>query len=332
MESPYERAEWNNIAAFIVVAEVGSFAKAAEQMRVGINTVRRSVQRLEDQVGFSLFYREVEGTRLTPEGRRLINAARDVQSSVRDLWRVASTTADTMAGPIRLAVTEGIGAFWLMPQLVRYLDDLNGLNRVELQCAMRSVDVLRLEAEISVQLVEPTNPNLIVRRLGYLHLVPWASAAYLERFGRPKTFADLANHRIVEQEADPIQPYDLDVLFGPGAAERMVLLKTNFSSGHYWAVLNGGGIGIMPSYAKMIGGLVEHVDIGFKLRTGIWMACHPEVLKSERHRKFVDWLAEAFSAQRYPWFGEDYVSPEEIERQFDRSALRDYFNGFVGRG
>ncbi len=26
------------------------------------------------------------------------------------------------------------------------------------------------------------------------------------------------------------------------------------------------------------------------------------------------------------------VSPEEIERQFDRSALRDYFNGFVGRG
>lgn len=329
MENPWGHTDWDHVRVFIAVADAGSFNRGAEQLNVGINTVRRAIQRLEDKFGFALFYREVDGARMTPEARRLVSAARDVERSVHDLWRVASASANTMAGPIRLAVTEGLGTFWLMPQLINYLDELNGLNRVELQCAMRSVDVLRLEAEISIQLVKPTDPALSVELLGYLYIVPWASADYLDRFGRPRSFRDLHSHRVVEQEADQVTPYKLDELFGKGAAERMVLLKTNFSSSHYWAVVKGAGIGMMPTYTKMIGGRLEHVDVDPVLQTPIWMASHPEVMKSERHRRFMAWLKEAFSAKRYPWFGEKYIAPSEIERIFERASLRDYFSGFV---
>lgn len=334
MDNSWGAADWDQIRLFVAVADAGSFNKAGEGLNLGHNTLRRAIQRLEDTLKFPLFYRNVGasgGVRLTPEGRRMIVAAREAEASITSVWRVAQQAADTMAGPIRLAITEGLGAFWLMPQLIPYLHDQSGARRVELQCAMRSVDVLRLEADISVQLEEPKNPDLIVRRLGYLHLIPWASSAYLERFGRPETFAELIDHRIVEQETDQLQGYKLDELFGPGSAEKMVLLKTNFSSAHYWALLNGGGIGLMPNYARMIGGLVEPVDLNFTFGTGIWMATHPEVLKSARHRKFADWLVECFSPKRFPWFGENYVSPDEIERTFKKSGIANYFSGFVAR-
>jgi DNA-binding transcriptional LysR family regulator len=331
MERAPGNADWDSIRVYVAVAKAGSFRKAAEELGLSVNTVRRVIERLEDQVGFALFYREAEGVRLTPEGRRVIAPAQDVEKTVTDLWRIAASSANTMAGPIRLAVTEGLGAFWLTPQLVKFLDEVRGQNRVELQCAMRSVDVLRLEADLSVQLEQPANPDLVVKRLGYLFLVPFASAGYLERFGRPKTFPDLATHRIVEQETDQLGGYNLDILFGPGARDRMVLLKTNFSSAHYWAIAKGAGIGLLPNYARMIGASVEHIDIGYHFRVPIFMASHPEVLKSARHRRFADWLSGCFSADRYPWFGESYMTPEEIEARFDRSGLEDYFSGFVAK-
>jgi hypothetical protein len=81
---------------------------------------------------------------------------------------------------------------------------------------------------------------------------------------------------------------------GRKIAERMVRMKTNFSSAHYWAVAKGAGIGLMPNYARAIGGDVEHVDLGFDFRVEIWLATHPEIAKSARHRTFIDFLTDSF--------------------------------------
>lgn len=333
MNNPWANVDWDLVRVFLAAADKGSFKGAADQVSMSINTVRRVIERMEDQFGCQLFYREPNGLRLTPEGRRIIASAREVENSVNDLWRIASASTNTMSGPIRVAVTEGIGTFWLMPQLSRFVDDVAGVNRIELQCAIKSVDVLRLEADISVQLEEPTNPDLVRRKLGTLHLVPWASAKYIKRFGMPNSFIDLAQHRIVEQEADRPKSFELSELFGPGVAERMVALKTNFSSAHYWAVTKGVGIGMMPTYARLIGGNIEPVPVpAMQLSLNIWMTCHPEVLKSARHRRFADWLAECFNPAKYPWFREEFISPEKIEEKFDRSVLAEYFDGFVAMG
>lgn len=330
METNWSNLDWNLIRMFVTTAECGSFKKASVLLSTSINTVRRDIERLEDQIGCALFFRQPNGVRLTAEGRRIIASARDVEKSVGDLWRLASASTTTAQGPIRLAITEGLGTFWLIPQLKSYLDQVAGLNRVELQCAMKSVDVLRLEADISIQFDEPKNPDLVRRKLGTLHLIPWAGQEYQKRFGLPQTLLELAQHRIVEQETDQLQNYGLDALFGPGAADRMVALKTNFSSAHYWAVSKGIGIGMLPSYAALIGGQVTPVAIaGLKLSPTIWLACHPEVTKSARHRRFIDWLVDCFEPAKYPWFRDEFIAPATLEANFDRAQLRAYFDGFV---
>ena len=327
-----EKLDWTDVRYFVVVADAGSFLKAASKAGISINTLRRSIDRLEDQLGYSLFVRTGEGAKLTHEGRRLVVGAREMEKSFADVVRVASAAADSLSGPVRLAVTEGIGTYWIVPQLVRYLDDLAGTpehTRVELQCAMRSVDIMRLEADISIQLEEPSNPDLIARRAGWLHLTTFASTDYLDRVGRPKTLADLASHRIVEQETEQLGQYPLDKIFGPGSHERMALLKTNFSSAHYWAVARGGGIGALPNYARLVGARLEHVDVGYNLRAPIWIAIHPELQKSARHRRLLDWLVDCFDARRYPWFGEKPVKPAELETMIRDSGIGGWFSDFL---
>ena len=204
MEHQWRNADWNSIRVFLAVARLCSFRKASEELGMSVNTARRTISRLEDQLGYLLLFREAEGVRLTDEGRRVVLAARDVESSVSDMWRVAAMAEREATGPIRLAITEGLGSFWLTPRIVDYMNDTGAQNRIELQCAMRSVDVLRMEADISVQLEMPNRPELKVKRLGYLHLTPFASTAYLEKFGRPKSVADMVNHRVVEQQDGPV--------------------------------------------------------------------------------------------------------------------------------
>lgn len=329
MEHQWRNADWNSIRVFLAVARLNSFRKAAEELGMSVNTVRRTISRLEDILGYPLLFRESEGVRLTDEGRRVVLAARDVENSVSDMWRVASMAERDANGPIRLAITEGLGSFWLTPRIVDYINDTGAQNRIELQCAMRSVDVLRMEADISVQLERPNRPELKTKRLGYLHLKPFASRSYLERFGHPKNVADMVNHRVVEQQTDQLRGYELDKIFGPQIANRMVRMKTNFSSAHYWAVAKGAGIGLMPNYARAIGGNVEHIDLGFDFRVEIWLATHPEVTKSARHRNFIDFLTESFDDRKFPWFGPKTMTPEEIEIQFSREDLRSYFEGFT---
>ena len=125
--------------------------------------------------------------------------------------------------------------------------------------------------------------------------------------------------------------YELDKVFGPKIAERMVRMKTNFSSAHYWAVAKGAGIGLMPNYARAIGGNVEHVDLGFDFRVEIWLATHPEVAKSARHRGFIDFLTDSFDDRKFPWFGAATMNPADIEKQFSREDLKSYFEGFTAR-
>jgi hypothetical protein len=133
----------------------------------------------------------------------------------------------------------------------------------------------------------------------------------------------------VEQETDQLKSYDLDRLFGPGSTERMMRLKTNFSSAHYWAVAKGVGIGLLPSYARLIGARVVHMPTEFEYPVKIFMAVHPDIARNSRHRKFMDWLKQAFSAEHYPWFGNEYIPPDQLETLPLGPEMQEYFSGFV---
>ena len=111
-----------------------------------------------------------------------------------NVFRRASQSSNDTAGTVRVAVTEGPGNFWILPRLIDFQKTYRKIT-VDLRCAMEQADVARLEADIAIQLEPPTNPDLIVAKLGRLHIYPFVSEGYRKLHGVPASLAELRNHR-----------------------------------------------------------------------------------------------------------------------------------------
>ena len=324
--------EWDHARVFLEVVRCGSFRSAAERLGQSINALRRRIDEFERQLGVTLLTRHVDGVRTTAEGERILDAASRMQLAACDLLRARDQAAPSLSGEVRLAVTEGLGTFWVIPRLVEFQRAYPRL-LVDLRCAMQSADVLRLEADAAVQLTRPVAKDMKMVKLGRMHVMPFAAKSYLETYGYPKTVDDWPRHRIVLQVSEQVPSQaDYTRLF-PGVPQAgFVAVRTNVSSAHYWAIAKGAGIGMLPTYAQAIGARIIPVDIGLRLPYDIWLTYHPDANRIPRIRRMIDWLIEAFDPKRYPWFQDEFIPPEELEKAYQGQPLPNLFEGFAGRG
>ena len=147
--------DWDAARVFLEVVRCGSFRSAAERLELSINVVRRRIDDFERQIGATLFTRDVHGTRLTAEGSLVVSAVERMEAASFDLLRAGNSVTNTLSGEVRVAITEGLGTFWLAPRLVEFQQSFPNVI-VDLHCAMRSADVSRHEADIAIHLSRPS--------------------------------------------------------------------------------------------------------------------------------------------------------------------------------
>src|SRR5262249_6446391 len=184
--------DWDNIRAFLALTRHGSFRSAAESLGISTNALRRRIEDLECSLGTTLVTRHVDGVRTTAEGADILTAALKMEEAAFSLVRARDQTMPEISGTVRIAVTEAFGTFWLGPRLIDFQRAHPTLT-IDLNCAMHSADVLRLEADLSVQLTRPTNPDVKHVRLGRIHTMPSASPGYLAIYGIPKSIEEMRN-------------------------------------------------------------------------------------------------------------------------------------------
>jgi DNA-binding transcriptional LysR family regulator len=306
-----DRLPWDNLRLFLAVAEAGSFRSAATLAGVSINTIRSKVDWLERQIGGALLRRSVEGVALTQDGRELVQIAREMRELGRATARVGRGAA-TDSAKIRIIASEGLGTAWLVPRLAA-LQVADAAVRVSLACQEQAADVLFRDVDIAVQLERPSDPDLVVDRVASLHIMPFASPAYVAAHGVPQTLADAADHHLVWQQNDTVAADLFGSMFDAEARRKMVTFETNTSTAHYWAVANGAGIGFMPTYIKLLDPALVAIDVGIKMQRDVYIVRHADAIGKPEIGKAYDWLASAFDAARYPCFGENFVHPDNFE-------------------
>ncbi len=318
---------WDDVWLFLRVAELGSFRAASAESGVSVNKIRRRIEILEQTVASTLLVRTPNGVTVTDQGKQVFAVGAEMYQNAVVLKRVLGADRSKARAVVRLGVTEGLGTFWLIPRL-RELYEANKSIQVDLRCEMRMPDISRLEVDVSVQLDRPRDPNLIVVRLGYLHLMLFASHDYLARYGEPRSVADVAKFKFVELMADQIPSERLNQAVPDADPREFVSLRTNTSSAHAFAIAQGTGIGALPTYARAVTTQVRPVVPDYHFARDIWLVYHPSAGEHKGVRQVIDWLRQSFDPQRYPWFSEQFHSPEEIDtilRKYDVSRL---FSGF----
>jgi DNA-binding transcriptional LysR family regulator len=324
--------DWEAIRTFLEIARRGSFRSASDSLGLSINVLRRRIAELEQRLGVALLTRHVDGVRTTTEGAEILTAAKQMEAASFGIVRARDRLSPELSGEVRLAVTEGLGTFWIAPRLTEF-QRANPKLLVDLHCAMRSADVLRLEADAGVQLTKPTNPDLKIVKLGRLHSVPFAAQSYIDRYGTPKNLEQLYKHRVVLQIAEQTAMQELYERVAPGIPQvGFVALRTNVSSAHYWAIARGAGIGWLPTYAYAIGARVVPIELDLPFSFDVWLTYHADASRIGRVRRMIDWLIDAFDPKRFPWFRDDLIHPNDLPGEYRGAPLATLFEGFTGIG
>jgi DNA-binding transcriptional LysR family regulator len=327
MEPKVNPVSWDDIRVFIACAQAESFRKAARSLRLSSSTVLRRIERFEKALGAPIFERLPEGVILTGEGRALLQSARKMENASFDVLRRQTTTDVVKRGNVSISITEGLGAYWVMPRLVDFQRNYPFVI-INLQCAMESADVLRLESDMAVQFSVPDNPDLIVVKLGRLHVHAFASRQYLDLFGVPKGPDDLKNHRIVQQVAPGLDERALAGFFGVESIDNVVAIRTNSSTAHFYAIEKGAGIGVLPTFAVALGAPVIPVDVGHRYHRDIWLTYHPDARRTPRRSLAIDWLKKIFDPKIHPWFRDEFIHPSELVPKMPAEAGFNYGAGY----
>lgn len=243
--------DWDKVRIFFTVAEAGSFTRAGEDLGLSQSAVSRQISALERELRAPLFHRHARGLLLTEQGDLLFRAARDMKMRLETTRARLSETSERPSGLLKVTTTVGLGSLWLTQRIPEFLDLYPDIN-VEMLLSNEELDLAMREADVAIRLRQPTQPDLIQRRLFTVHFHIYASPDYIKRFGEPKSLDDLDNHRLLAFGGD--QPsYLLGVHWLSTAGRDLRNPRTyraiiNNISGLKTAVENGAGIAVLPDY------------------------------------------------------------------------------------
>src|SRR5882672_9340056 len=188
--------DWDKLKVFHAAAEAGSFTHAGEQLGLSQSAVSRQVSALEQELTVSLFHRHARGLILTEQGDLLYRTAHEVFIKLESARAKLTDSRERPNGDLKITTTVGIGVHWLTPRLGEF-GDLYPDIRITLTPTDEELDLAMREADVAIRLRQPTQPDLIQRKLFSVHFHAFASPEYLKRFGTPRSHEDLDKHRLV---------------------------------------------------------------------------------------------------------------------------------------
>ncbi|RZJ15800.1 MAG: LysR family transcriptional regulator [Acidovorax sp.] len=291
-----DNLDWNQLKAFLQTAQTGSLSAAARKLGLTQPTLSRQVAAIEQQMGVTLFERVGKAMVLTPTGLDLLEHARAMGTAAEALGLAASGRSQAVGGAVSVSATDAV-ATYLLPPIVQRLRAQEPGIAVEVIASNALSDLLRREADIAIRHVKPEQPDLIARLVREAQAFFYASEAWVQTHGHPRSAKDAAHLPFVGTDRNG---HYLAYLRQHG----LNLNEDNFScySDHtvaHWALVRQGmGIGaMMDEIAGGTPGMVRVLDEVTPIRFPFWLVSHRELRTSRRIRVVFEALAEGLQGE-----------------------------------
>jgi DNA-binding transcriptional LysR family regulator len=296
--------DWGDLRHFLGVAREGSTLAAARALGVNQTTVARRIQALEEAIGETLFDRAAGGYRLTALGQAVLPQAEQVEAAVADFRGALSRHGRRAGGVIRVTTNDVFADVLVTPWLGEFMDRFPGV-QVETIISNDRLDISKGEADIAIRAsMTPTEgEGMVMRKLTAGNWGVYASPAYAEKHGVPRSSADLGKHPIIGVTGD-LKGYEPDV-WKRARAAGAIIRNASSTIGHISSAIKGGlGVGPIPCIMGQRDGLV----LGFivlELAYEIQLITRADMKGLSHVRAFNDFIAARTAALRPMILGPD---------------------------
>ena len=287
---------WNDVRAFLAIAEAGQIGDAARRLGVDPTTLGRRLKRLEAHLDIRLLERTRVGQTLTEAGEQLLAKAEAMEQAARSIDESLGAR-EGIAGTLRLSVSEGFGSEFLTPYMRDFVEEHPALT-VELVAHGGFLSPSKREADIAVMLSRPKAGPVLCQKLADYTLKLYASRDYLARHGTPGCPLELASeHRLVSYVPDLLYAPELNYLdeFHPVLTAQV---RSSSINAQQRLVSEGVGIGVLPCFLGDKQDRLVPVCPATSIVRSFWIVTHRDTQNLARVRAGKDWLKRCVAAGR----------------------------------
>ena len=187
-------SEMDDLAAFAVLIEAGSFTLAAQQLGCSKGQLSKRISQLEAQFSVVLLHRTTRRLNLTAAGAALLPQAQALVIQVDRARQALARLKDDVAGPVRMTVPVSLGETFFDGLLLEFSRQYPQV-QVEVDLSNNYRDLARDGFDLAVRSEVANDERLVAKPLLAWHEMTCASPAYLQQYGEPLTPADLVGHR-----------------------------------------------------------------------------------------------------------------------------------------
>lgn len=238
----------NSIAFFVQAAVTRSFSEAGRNLGVSSSTVGKSISRLEERLGVSLFHRSTRTIRLTTEGELFLERCRRILNEVEAAELELSEIKQLPKGRLRISLP--LVGMLVMPALITFMRQYPAIE-LDIDFTDRLVDVIEEGFDVVIRTGEPTDSRLISRLAGNYQLQLVASPDYLEKYGVPKIPGELSHHMCLQHKfpsTGKLEPWPLKPVAGIPEQPLPVSMVCNTSTALMDVAVAGLGIACLPNF------------------------------------------------------------------------------------
>ena len=287
--------DWTLLRSFLAALDAGSLLGAARALKASQPTLGRHISTLEAQLGVALFERTGRGLAPTAAALAVAGHARQMQANADAVQRALSSSAQALAGSVRVTASQTV-ATYVLPRLLAKLRAETPEIQIELVASNEVKNLIRREADIALRMVRPDQDSLVTRKIGSVEVGSFAHKRYLKARGTPVNPKALLHHDLIgfDQDRSIIAGFHA---FGESITREHFALRSDDHLVQWEAVRAGLGIGFVADYVAATDKAVVRVLPALKIPAlPVWLTTHREIHGNPRIRRVFDFLAKHWAS------------------------------------
>jgi DNA-binding transcriptional LysR family regulator len=197
MDPLLSSTDFGQLRAFVAVAEVLNFTRAAEKLDVTSSALSQLVRGLEERVGVRLLHRSTRNVSLTEAGERLLERVRPAVNELAAAIGQTTQLGERPAGVVRVHCFRTAAELFVRPILRSFNEQYPDII-LDVIIDDEVVDIVSGRYDVAIRIGEVIERDMVAVKLGPdLRQIAVASPDYLERRGAPQHPRDLLSHSCI---------------------------------------------------------------------------------------------------------------------------------------
>lgn len=279
---------WDLVRAFLALHRCGEYEGAAQALGIDHSTLRRRINRLEQDLGTVVFIGTDGNYVVNPKAASLIEAAMQMDMAARHFF---DAPPDEATGDVRVTMLD-VFAHLLAPDLDSFAKRNVGIN-LAVTTEAHFVDLEREMVDVAVRMARPTRGSARIRRIADIHYGVYASPAYLKEHDR-----NGGAHRLIGLAVTFIRDYhefpesDAEWMLRLLPAGQVVCQTDSYLLLREYCAA-GMGVALLPE--QLVEGRDDLVCLAPRVAScELFLVINRNTGEARRVRKFVDFISAAF--------------------------------------